>query len=288
MAKSIRQKVIAVDLELVETTFSNGTGKKTLEGLATSVSVSKCGFPALNRCTVEINNMRQDDIAAITMTHPFDLKLTRNAMTVKAGIAGEGMSVVFKGDIIRAHGVYPSPDLGVYVEALSGAYAALTVAEPHTVKDQVSGKSLIRKFAADIGWTVEDEAGARDMMLTDPVLNGSPFEKIQQLGRHMNIQIIPDDEKIILAPWHAGIGEPVKVSKHNGLVGYPSFSQYGIQFRAKYSPLFRQGGLVEVESIVPGAKGVWKIIKLEHELQAFGAGAAWETSLEGMPVKYGA
>lgn len=269
-------------MELVNTTFSNGTGSKTMEGLATSVMVSKCGFPSLNRCVVDINNMNQNDIATITTTTHMNLKLDRNIMTVKAGIADEGLSVVFKGEIILAHGSYPSPDLGVHIEAMTGSHPALTVAEPYTEKDQVSGKSLIKQFAGEIGYTVEDEVGAKDVMLTDPVLNGSPLEKIRQLGVHMDIQIIPDDMKIILAPWYVGIGDPVDVNKNTGLIGYPTINPYSIQFRAKYNPQFRQGGLVNLQSIVPRANGVWKITRLEHELQAFGAGPAWDTTIEGI------
>lgn len=275
------KKAIQVELSLVDSKFSNGSGDKTVDGLATSVSISKAGLPALNQCVVEIFNMKQEDVNTITTTSHINLKLNRNRITVKAGVAGQALSVVFKGEIVWAYGIYPSPDIGVHIEAMGGIYPALTVDRPFTFDGQISGKSMLRQFTEKMGYNFQDN-GAKDRLLTDPAVNGSPLEKIQQVAKAMDLQAICDDEQIIISPWSKGLGGIIEVGKETGMIAYPQFNPSGIQVRHEYNPNFRQGGLIRVKSIVPRANGAWKIIKLEHQLQAFGAGPGWDTTIDGI------
>ena len=64
------------------------------------------------------------------------------------------------------------------------------------------------------------------------------------------------------------------------MLGYPVLTNEGVEVRGLYNPAFRLGGLVKVESIVPRASGVWRIIKLSHELTAFDPGGGpWESRM---------
>lgn len=275
------KRAIKVELSLVDSKFSNGSGDKTVDGLATSVTISKCGLPALNQCAIEIYNMKQADVNTITTTSHINLKLNRNRVTVKAGDADGSLAVVFKGEIVYAFGIYPSADVGVRIEAMSGIYLALTAESPYTFDGAVSGKSLLRMFTEKAGYKFNDN-GAPDVKLVDPVINGSPMEKIQQVAKHLGIQVICSDDQITASPWEKGIGSIIDVSSKTGMIAYPEFTSTGIRVRHLYNQNFVQGGLIRIKSIVPRANGVWKITKLEHNLQAFGAGPAWESTIEGI------
>lgn len=72
----------------------------------------------------------------------------------------------------------------------------------------------------------------------------------------------------------------VLLNKDTGMLGYPVLTNEGVEVRGLYNPAFRLGGLVKVESIVPRASGVWRIIKLSHELTAFDPGGGpWESRM---------
>ena len=78
-------------------------------------------------------------------------------------------------------------------------------------------------------------------------------------------------------------GDAIAISAA-GMIGYPELNPNGIRIKHEWRPYFRQGGMIDVESIVPNASGIWKIIKMTHQLQSFGAGEAWDTTMEGMRI----
>ena len=66
-----------------------------------------------------------------------------------------------------------------------------------------------------------------------------------------------------------------------GLIGYPSFTSDGISCACCYDPNLKQGGAIELQSIVPRASGRWKITKLTHKLSAYmTGGGSWNTAIE--------
>ncbi len=281
-ADTFSQKIIEVDLELTVNSFAGGGNAKNIQGLACSAHIVKHGLPSKNTCTIDIYNLKQEDVQRISTTSPHNLDVRKNMITVKAGVAGGQMANVFTGEIVLAHGIYPSADLGVHIEAMTGIFPSLIISEPYTFDGEVSALSIIERYAKEIGYSYRNN-GFEDKPLFDPVVNGSPLEKIQQVAAQIGAQILCDDEQIILSPWNKPFGSSVSVTPHNGLLGYPEFHPSGVRFRCVYDPRFRQGGEAEISgSMVERANGRWKIVRLEHRLQCFGAGDAWETEMEGV------
>ncbi len=284
MAKALTRKIIAVDLVLQGATFGEGGNTKTYEGLACDVTIQKCGLPANNSCVIDISNIKQVDIERITTLSPVKLDMKRNIVEVRAWAEGESPSRVFVGEIFLAFGTYPGPDLGVHIEVLTGLYPSLIVSKPFTFEGAVSWQKIVQEAVSEMeGYTFSNK-GVPDMSLRDPVINGSPMEKIKEIGRQLNFQVICDDMQIITLPWDKGMGNAITVNASTGMVKHPELNPNGIRLNHDYRPYFRQGGLIQVESIVPGASGVWKILKLTHMLQSFGAGDAWDTAIEGIRV----
>lgn len=282
--KRLAKKALAVDLTLGGASFAGSANRKSVRGLAVSAQVSKAGLPAMNRAVVDIYNMKMDDVERISTTSPRSLNIEKNVMEIRAGLEGEAMATVFKGEIHLAYGIFPGPDSGIHIEALSGIHPATEALEPHTQEGQVSGLEIIRQYADAMGYAFHNN-GVRDKLLTDPAINGGPMAKVRQAARHMDVQIISDDGAIIVQPWEAGIGETVEVDPESGLIGYPFFNADGVSLRHEWHPGFRQGGLIRIaRSRVSRAVGLWKIVKLEHYLQCFGAGPLWDTYLEGVKI----
>lgn len=281
---ALKKRTIEVELKLNGSTFSGGGTAKSYSGAAIDCRIRKRGLPSLNECEVDIANIKQADIETITTTSALNLELQRNEITVKAGNLGEQLSVVFQGEIFLAYGTYESADLGVHIEAMTGVFPKLKSDPPFTHEGRYSGTKLIQQYTEEMNYTFENN-GFKDVQLTDMVVNGSPLDKIIQVAEHMKAQVICDDYKIILSPPEKGIGDAINVAPppKGNMLGYPFFSANGVNFNNLWSPKFRQGGYINItETMVPRAKGLWKIILLNHHLQCHGAGDAWQTYIEGI------
>lgn len=283
--KPLTTKIIEVDLTLTQVgaTFGENQGNtKHIQGLACDVTIEKVGLPSKNTATIDIFNLKQSDIEKITTTSPRKLDVKRNIVTVRAYEEGGFPGEVFQGEIFLAYGTYDSADLGVHIEAITGVYPSLKVSRPFTHEGEIDAIKVIEKYVNEMeGYTFEKHPSITPKFIRDPVVNGSPIDKIEELSRMVNVQVIIDDMIVKVLPWNEALqGKAVKVSAKTGMIGYPAFNSNGINVFHEYRPHFIQGGMIEVESIVPKASGQWKIVKMTHQLQSFGAGPNWKTYME--------
>jgi hypothetical protein len=284
--RKFKRKLISVDLTLAEPgqEFSPGKNTKHVEGLATDVTIEKAGLPVLNSCKVVINNMKQDDVVKISTTDPKrHLFARRNSIAVMAWEEGGVPGLVYKGEVDQAYGAYDAPDLSVHIEAMTGSYGAIMPLAPDTKEGSVDGLKLIEDAATEMEYPYENPCGVEPIMITDPVVNGSPVDKIRWLENALGIQVTIEDGKVTVLPWDTPRpGKPIEVNADTGMIGYPTVSIGRIKLKNVWRPEFKLATVIDVKSIVPNATGKWKIIRLSQKLQSFGAGDSWETMIEGM------
>jgi hypothetical protein len=69
------------------------------------------------------------------------------------------------------------------------------------------------------------------------------------------------------------------------VIGYPSYSLQGIVVTTRYNPAVgRSLQHVKVQSDLPQANGIWKIVTLAHTLEAELPNGAWQTPFEAVPL----
>jgi hypothetical protein len=284
--RKFSRKFISVDLTLAEPNeeFAPGMKSKRIEGLATDVTIEKAGLPVLNSCKITINNMKQDDVVKISTTDPRKLIYPKkNAVSVMAWEEGGVPGLVYRGEVDQAYGVYDSPDLSVHIEARTGSYGVIMPLAPYTNEGAIDGLKLIESAAAEMEYSFENPNGLSPIMISDPVVNGSPVDKIRWLGNALGIQAIIEDGKVTVLLWDDPLpGKPLEVSADTGMIGYPVVSMGKIQLNHIWRPEFKLGGLIDVRSIVPNATGKWKINRISQKLQSFGAGNSWDSVIEGI------
>lgn len=290
MAKSFTKKCLRVDVVLGEGTFDGEHNSKSFEGLETSVSIEKPGLPDKNTAKVTIIGMSLDDMRQLTMLAFKPLQSQKNVISIFAGDAEQGMEQCFLGEITAAHADFQSaPTIKMNIEAAAGAYASLKAESPVAVKGSQTAASLIEQFAKDSGYAFENKGV--NSSVKNAVFNGSPTEKAYAVARQVGAELIIDDGKFILLPFDKGRqeeGNAVLLTPETGMLGYPSFSNDGVSVTCLYNPALELGGMVKIESIVPGATGVWKIVKLSHELNAYGRqGGAWFSQVDASPIDGG-
>ena len=119
------------------------------------------------------------------------------------------------------------------------------------------------------------------------VYRGSPVDKAKTLARDVGIDLIIDDGKFIITPNGQAVdGNAVLIDPKHGLLGYPAFSNDGIEFNMIFDPNVKIGGLVKIESIVPRASGIWKVAKITTKLEAYVPnGGSWNSSVSATWVQ---
>lgn len=283
MAKSFSKKQIRIGLALYK-----DEQKRTLvyEGVETHVSIEKPGEPDQNKATVEMFNLSMDAMRDMTTLSFRPLQTKKNLIVIFAGDETNGMSLCFAGEIDTAYADFSgAPTIKMHIEAAAGSYPSLKASPPIAVKGAQSAASLIEQFAKESGYSFLNNGVSASVK--NAVLNGSPVQKMRAVAGMVGCELLIDDNVVKIQPYDKGLdeGNAVLMSKDSGMLGYPTFTSEGISLKCLYNPDLQLGGMIEVDTVVPGAKGTWKITKLSHSLVANSTSPGdWFSEVEASPL----
>ena len=279
----MKQKTIRTTIILAEGEFEDGTNTRIIEGLATTVDVTKNGLPEKNTAKIKIANLAMSDMEQMTFLAFRPLQNRKNKIMVEAGNQGEELSMVFKGDITSSFPDFSSaPDIFFHIEAMTAGWSLCMNTSPTSVDGEMPVSQLMQKWATEAGFGLINNGITASVQ--NSTYNGSPIEQAQQCADEVGIELLIDDENFTIQSWDNPRGDAVLLNPQSGLIGYPSFNNDGISARCFYDPKLKLGGQVKIESIVPRASGYWKLTKLTHALTAYTNGA-WMSSFDGMWLK---
>lgn len=283
---SFKNKTIQVVMAMAEGVFQNGSNQITVEGLPTSVEIQKQGGDERPSCTVTISNLNIDVVRQLTTLSFRPLQRFKNQITINAGDVGSQLQTIFIGDFDNAYGEFQNaPTMNLLVKAIACQHGAL-MATPATSVDGVEQVSkLMEQWATEAGYTLENHGV--NASVKNSVYRGSPVDKAKALAREVNIDLIIDDGKFSITPMGEAVsGNAIIVDPQHGLLGYPQFSNDGIELNMIFNPALKIGGLIKVESIVPRASGVWKITKINTKLEAYVPnGGSWNSAVSATWVQ---
>ena len=283
---SFTNKTIQVVMAMAEDTFENGANQITVEGLPTTVEIQKQGGDERPSCTVTIGNLNIDVVRKLTTLSFRPLQRFKNQITINAGDVGKQLQTVFIGDFENAYGDFQSvPTMNLQVKAIAAQHGALMATPATSVDGTEQVAKLMEQWAVEAGYTL-DNRGV-NASVRNAVYRGSPVEKAKTLARDVGIDLIIDDGKFTITPNNTPVdGNAVLVDAQHGLLGYPQFSNDGIQFTSIFNPNYKIGGLVKVDSIVPRASGIWKITKIHSRLEAYVPnGGQWSSEVSATWVQ---
>lgn len=282
---SFTLKQIEVRITLAAGSFGGKGTEKVINGLPVEVSVSKTGGDEKPSCEVSIGGMSYEDMEQLTTLAFRPLQTRKNLIAIFAGDTENGLSQIFAGEITEAAADFSgAPDVRFNIKAMSGYYPSLMPAGPQTIAGNTGVADIISQQAQVMGYEFRNEGVTTQ--LSNCILNGSPMQKARAAARQAGATLLIDDRTLVLLPpGKERKGTTILLSENSGMMGYPSFTSDGISVDAIFNPAFQLGGLVEVQTIVPKASGLWRITKLEHKLQANDpSGTDWTTSIEAVYV----
>lgn len=280
MSGSFTQKEIEVRITLNAGSFGGKGVEKIIRGLPVEVRVSKPGGFEGGKASVQIAGLSLDEMSQLTTLAFRPLESRHNKIAILAGDFERGLSCIFQGEIYIAFADFNrSPDPVFKIECICGYYGNLKADGPVTIKGDAPVADLIAQQAKAIGYQFENQGVTT--RLKDAVFNGSPVQKIRSMAKQAGVNVFLDNEKVCLIPKTTPRkGTPILVTPETGLIGYPSFSNFGIELRTLFNPDYQMFGRIEVQSIVPKASGTWQIISYDHNLTAYlPSSGPWETKI---------
>ena len=283
---SFTNKTIQVVMAMAEGVFQNGANQITVEGLPTSVEIQKQGGDERPSCTVTIGNLNIDVVKQLTTLSFRPLQRFKNQITVNAGDVGKQLQTIFIGDFENAYGEFQNaPTMNLMVKAIAAQHGALMATPATSVDGTEQVAKLMEQWAVEAGCTLENKGV--NASVKNVVYRGSPVDKAKTLARDVGIDLIIDDGKFIVTPNGQAVdGNAVLIDPKHGLLGYPAFSNDGIEFNMIFDPNVKIGGLVKIESVVPRASGIWKVTKITTKLEAYVPnGGSWSSSVSATWVQ---
>lgn len=283
---SFTNKTIQVVMAMAEGVFQNGANQITVEGLPTTVDIQKQGGDERPSCTVTIGNLNIDVVKQLTTLSFRPLQRFKNQITVNAGEVGKQLQTIFIGDFENAYGEFQNaPTMNLMVKAIAAQHGALMATPATSVDGTEQVAKLMEQWAIEAGCTLENKGV--NASVKNVVYRGSPVDKAKTLARDVGIDLIIDDGKFIITPNGQAVdGNAVLIDPKHGLLGYPAFSNDGIEFNMIFDPNVKIGGLVKIESIVPRASGIWKVTKITTKLEAYVPnGGSWKSSVSATWVQ---
>lgn len=271
--------------DILVTVLLDGQEAISFKDFAVQCSVDKSGCPAFPKATVILYGLSLNTMERLTHLGFTTFSLKRNKINISAGIKGQALATIFKGEITNAWADFNSaPSPTFKIEAQCGLFPALIPQPPIAVNGNQTVAGIIESISKEIGYAFENNEVTAS--IKDCVINGDPVEKMRRVANAVGANLIFDDDKVVLVPKNASRKEhgtiPL-INSQNGMIGYPTFSNNGIQVACFFRPELRIGANFKLESIVPRATGTWKITSLKHELSANNPNNnSWKTVIQAI------
>lgn len=168
------------------------------------------------------------------------------------------------------------PDAPLIISALSTGFDQSITAAPFSKDGVASVNEIITTIAASIGYTVVNNGVLAK--LENPYFEGNPISQIQQCAHAAGIEIDFRLGAIYIWPQGGSIDDTIPlISPEYGLIGYPVFSNYGINFQCQYSDLILRGRKIQLETSLPNGSGVYTVQSAVHHLSTWTEGGPWST-----------
>lgn len=279
----------------IDLTFSLGEGSfggdganaVTVSGLRTSVTITRAGGVTNAECHLRVWGLPLDVMQKLTVLNVLAYQQQRlNTVTVMAGDSENGMALVFSGTIKEAWAdASNAPDVLFTLSAYEGLMAQTKPIPATSYSGAVSASTFFSSMAKQIadgegagGYNLENNGV--EGVLADPYWPGTVMDQIRAAARALRCNAVLDQTKRVLAIWPLDGkrgDQELLVSAGTGLVGYPTFSQTGINFSMLFNPGVAFGQAVQIESTLAAANGTWVIAFVQHNLDAELPGGQWFT-----------
>lgn len=265
--------------------FQGGGNTVTLSGLRTSCRISKAGGPSDSTMDLTIYGMTESKMNQLSTLGMQINLVPKNAIVVQAGDE-DGLSTVFQGYILSAYADFnSSPQVAFRISAHTGIVDATTPTPVSSIQGSGDVALMLKELAGKMNMQLENNGVTAK--LSNPYYTGSPMVQAKAIARDANINMIPDAGKLAIWPKNGSRNGSVPlISPQTGMIGYPTYTAYGIALRTIFNPSIIFGQKIKVESRLQPACGEWSIYQMDYDLEALVPRGKWEIAMMAYNPKY--
>jgi len=285
---TFRRRALDVTFRLGQGTFGDsGFNTVKLSGRRASASITSGDSVTTAELDLRVYGMTQTVMNALTiLNQDYAQRLSKglNFVTVEASGEDGGVGTVFTGGIVEAWADFSAmPETSFVVKATTGLVDRYASTSPSSFNGPADAAIIMQSIAAKMGVRLENN-GVQGVMLTDRNYPGSAFDQMQAVARDADINAIidPGTGNLVIWPRNGSRGGQIPlINASSGMVGFPSFTEYGVQVTTLYNPAIAPGGKVAIESALQPATGPeWYVYLVGHDLEAQVPGGKWFTHFE--------
>lgn len=273
------------------TTFPGGSNTLTISGSRATARIQHAGAMAKSQAQVDIFGLTPSVMNQLsTLGMVFQL-VQQNTIIIEAGDPINGLTLVFIGTITSAYGDYnQQPNVPFHFEAIANLVNAVAPMTPSSYQNSTDVGSIMQGLARQMGLGFENNGVS--VQLPSGYYPGSAQDQYQKVAGDAGIiaNVVPGaNGAMVLAIWPKGGsrgGVAPSVSPTTGMIGYPTYTQYGILVKTIFNPQVAFGGQIQVQSSLPNATGTWSVLRLDHSLDSLVPSGLWESSIWCFNPKY--
>lgn len=279
------RRQLTITFRLASGSFADGNGSNTLTltGVRASAKIQNAGGASMGIMQLSVYGMTLSQMNDLSTLGMLVNLVPRNEVLVAAGDEGATASTVFVGNILNAW-----PDLGAApnvpfrVEAASLGASAVLSAKPSSFTGSADVATILSGLANQMG--AQFENNGVNAKLSGQYLYGSARDQALKVVQIAGIEWNAGDGGV-LAIWPRGGSRGdsgFTLSPATGMVGYPTFTQNGIQVRTVFNPAISFGKMITVQSTIKSACQTVKVMGLDHDLDALDpSGGTWFSTIKG-------
>lgn len=273
--------------------FDNGSNTLNLDGLRSVASIQSVigGDTAFGgRALLQLWGMKPSDMAQLSTLGFDQAKINKNKITVFAyDIDARGKKVneveVFSGGIFVAHINYNAmPDVSLELECYASIGQQTQMVPGTSVAGSGDVAAMLRGICAACDPPVTFIDKGVSAQLANPAHAGSPSQQIADICTAAGICYTLQGDTLTVWPKSMNVDDvTVTTGPDNGMVGYPEYTQIGIDVTMEFNPDVQLGRQLEIKKAsgdplpVPGVPGTFWINVVAHELSCEMPGGPWFT-----------
>jgi hypothetical protein len=279
---SFVQRAIDLTFTLGSGNFSGTSSNQVkVSGLRIACRIAKMGVPAASECQLRIFGLTPAVYNQLISIYQQTQVKFANTVIVQAGDSVNGMATVFIGQLTLAQiDLNSQPDAILNVIAQTGILQALTAVPPVSYPAGASVDTIMSSLAIQMNLKYENHGVTA--VLPKSYFPGTARQQFISAIQAAGINGIIDDGALIIWPKGGSRSTPSipVLSPENGMIGYPGYSNIGLNVKTMYNPNVTFGGQVTVQSSIKPCNGTWTVYGLSHELESEMPDGQWCTNVQ--------
>ncbi len=278
---SYERRDIEIWLTLTSGTFDNQNGNVLkIKGMKCQLSISAFGGATGTTLDLRLYGLSLENMAKLTSKSQRIIAQQQNL--VKIIVNDE---TLFIGTIVASQiDLNQMPDAPINITANAVGYERTIPCNPTSINGVAKAADLVSSLAKQAGFAFKNVNV--DATISNPHFEGDAIWQINEIAVAGGFNVDTNIGTVTIFKDKAYIDSVIPfVSPEHGLIGYPIFYDFGINFTSAFSSTFRIGRKCQLETSLPNGSGEYLIqAGTTHYLSSWTEGGPWFTVVIALPV----